>query len=94
MLENEADRYRRSAAAIERSGMKTIASGGVTTCWVFADFAEMVEHIFGFFGRPPGGAGRDRMAGILGARRAEAPLDIEDATRYWLLEPGTGGRRA
>jgi ubiquinone/menaquinone biosynthesis C-methylase UbiE len=85
VLDDESEKYALAERAIENSGLKVLRSGAVAIRWVFEDFAEMVRHLFDYFGLEPEREKENVMAQLLGDRRKLSPLPVEDVTRFWLL---------
>ena len=85
VLDDESGKYKLAGKAICRSGLKVVHSGSFTTRWIFDDFNEMVSYIFVFFDMEPDIENKNIMAQLIGDRRREKPLSIEDITHYWVL---------
>jgi SAM-dependent methyltransferase len=85
LIRDESGDYERTEASIRLSGFRTLESGSFPTKWVFEDFVEMTDYIFGYYGLPHDPGKVRNMAGILGSRLSHEPLEIEDITRFWLL---------
>jgi ubiquinone/menaquinone biosynthesis C-methylase UbiE len=85
VIHDESDRYALARTAIEQCEMKIRRSGSVATRWVFEDFREMVDYLFDYFDLMVDTAQEEEMAALLGLRRSERPLSLEDVTRFWLL---------
>ena len=85
VLNDESEKYDLAERAIERSRLKVIRSGFVRTWWVFEDAAEVVSHLFNYFGLEPDSEREGIMMQLLGDRRGLEPLPIEDVIRFWLL---------
>jgi len=94
IIHDEDDAYDRAVDAIDKCGLEIADRGTYETVWRFDDFEEMVGHLFGYFDIEPDPESMDQMARLLGDHRELIPLDIEDITRYWLLQPDPGKDRA
>jgi SAM-dependent methyltransferase len=85
IIDDESEKYALAEIAIDSSGLKVIGSGAVRTRWVFEDAAEVVSHLFDYFGLEPDNEKESIMLQLLGDLQGMKPLPIEDVTRYWLL---------
>jgi SAM-dependent methyltransferase len=89
-INDEDEAYDRAASAVITCGLDLADLGSYSTVWRFVDFEEMVDELFGHFDMEPDPERTERMAQYLADRRKLKPLDIEDTTRYWLLQTGPG----
>ena len=85
ILEDESEKYALAEIAIDSSGLKVIGTGSVRTRWVFEDAAELVSHLFDYFGLEPDIETESIMMQLLGDLQGMEPLPIADVTRFWLL---------
>ena len=85
ILEDESEKYALAEIAIDSSGLKVIGTGSVRTRWVFEDAAELVSHLFDYFGLEPDIEKESIMMQLLGDLQGMEPLPIADVTRFWLL---------
>ena len=90
LIHDEDDAYDRAIAAISQCGLKVAEQGAYSFVWRFEDFEEMVNHLYSHFDLEPEEPQVKAMENILGSRVQDRPLDIEDTTRYWLLQPDPG----
>jgi SAM-dependent methyltransferase len=88
VLEDESEKYEAVENAIAESGLEVVRRGSVSTRWVFANKAEVVSYLFGYFDLPPDSEKQRIMLQLLGDRQDLTPLPIEDITRFWLLRSG------
>jgi ubiquinone/menaquinone biosynthesis C-methylase UbiE len=84
-VHDESWEYAQSETAIGKSCFKIMHSGVIRTKWVFGDFVELADYIFGYYGLPTDLEIKHDMEELLGKRVALQPLGIEDVTRFWLL---------
>jgi SAM-dependent methyltransferase len=89
-INNEDEAYDRAASAVHTCGLDLEDLGSYSTIWRFADFGEMVDELFGYFDMESDPERTEAMAQYLGDRCKLQPLDIEDTTRYWLLQEVPG----
>jgi ubiquinone/menaquinone biosynthesis C-methylase UbiE len=90
IIHNEDEMYRKVQAAVSAGNLSVMDQGFYRTTWHFKDFEEMVNHLFGYFNLEPDRERTEEMAECLGDLCDLRPLDIEDVTRYWLLQKVRG----
>ncbi len=86
VIHNEDHAYERAASAIKECVLGTLDHGTYRTLWNFEDFEEMVGHLYSYFDLEPDEYQVEVMGDIMGGRIWERPLEIEDITRWWLLQ--------
>ena len=90
LLHDEDEAYDRAAAAVSKCGLRLTDLGSYNTIWRYDDFEEMVKHLYSYFDLEPEEPQVKAMENILGTQAKDRPLDIEDTTRWWLLQPDPG----
>lgn len=85
VLDDESEKYDLAEDAIGKSGLKAVRSGIVRTLWVFEDAAEVVCHLFSYFGLEPDSEREGIILELLGDHRELKPIPVEDTTRFWHL---------
>jgi len=86
LIHNEDEAYIRAAAAVNMCGSEQSNLGTYETLWRFEDFEEMVGQLYSYFDLEPEEPKVKAMESLLGERAQERPLDLEDITRWWLLQ--------
>lgn len=87
VIHKEDHAYERAASAIDECVLGTQDHGTYRTLWNFADFEELVRHLYSYFDLEPDRYQVEVMGDIMGDRIRERPLKMEDSTRWWLLHP-------